>query len=350
VNKFLNEIEEQPMALKDTLSWFKGGEGRESLIRVVTLWETGQFDQIVFTGMGSSYFISCAATSLLIPQNINCFAINAGELLHYQFSLITKSTLLVCISQSGESYEVVKILEQLPPGITVVAVCNEAGSTLAKKAQLSLLSKAGKEEMTSTKTFISTYLAVYLLSLTFKGKFDQSSISEIEATIQSVSDLLTNRDQWLSEAVKTVAHVPFVQLVARGPVFAAAQQSALMLMEATRNPASALLGGEFRHGPMEMVKEGFRTVVFAPSGITYHQSIAVAVDVLKFGGNVLLITDTNPPVSNSNLFSIVIPCPNEPLFAILCLIPMQLIVNQWSIEEDNVPGNFTRGAKVTAVE
>ena len=300
--------------------------------------------------MGSSYFISCAATALLNPQKITSFAINAGELLHYQFSLITKSTLLVCISQSGESYEVVKILEQVSSDITVVAITNEAESTLAKKAAISLVSKAGKEDMTSTKTFISTYLVVYLLSLTFGAKFNQTSVSEIESTIQTVSNLLKNRDQWLSEAVKTIAHTPFVQLVARGPVFAAAQQSALMLMEATRNPASALLGGEFRHGPMEMVKEGFRAVVFAPSGITYPQSIAVAADILKFGGKVLLITNQNPPIPDENLFSIVIPCPNESLFAILCLIPMQLIVNQWSIEEENVPGNFTRGAKVTTVE
>ncbi len=350
MNKFLKEIEEQPLALKDTLAWFNQGKGKESLKQVVALWQSGRFDKIIFTGMGSSYFISCAATSLLNPQNITSFAINAGELLHYQFSLITKTTLLVCISQSGESYEVVKILEQVSSDITMVAITNEAESTLAKKADISLVSKAGKEDMTSTKTFISTYLVVYLLSLTFGAKFNQTSVSEIESTIQTVSNLLKNRDQWLSEAVKTIAHTPFVQLVARGPVFAAAQQSALMLMEATRNPASALLGGEFRHGPMEMVKEGFRAVVFAPSGITYHQSITVAADILKFGGKVLLITDQNPPLTDEKLFSIVIPCPNEPLFAILCLIPMQLIVNQWSIEEENVPGNFTMGAKVTAVE
>lgn len=350
MNKFLQEIEEQPQALKETLLWFSEGEGRESLSQVINLWKSGRFDKIIFTGMGSSYFISYAATCLLNPQNITSFAINAGELLHYQFSLITKNTLLVCISQSGESYEVVKILEQLPTSITVVAITNEAESTLAQKAQVALLSKAGKEDMTSTKTFISTYLVSYLLSLAFSGKFDQNSVSEIDTIIQTITDLLENRDQWLTNAVKTIAHTPFVQLVARGSVFASAQQSALMLMEATRNPASGLLGGEFRHGPMEMVKEGFRAVVFAPSGLTYHQSITVAADILKFGGKVLLITDQNPPLKDENIFSIVIPCPNEPLFAILCLIPMQLIVNQWSIEEENIPGNFTRGAKVTAVE
>jgi len=350
MNKFLNEIEEQPDALRETLHFFSDGEGHKSLNRVTMLWKSGIYDKIIFTGMGSSYFIANAATCLLNPQKIASFAINAGELLHYQFSLLNKKTLLVCISQSGESYEVVNILERLPLDVTVIAISNEAGSTLAKKAHVALLSQAGKEDMTSTKTFISTYLVVYLLSLTFGGKFDQNSVPEVESTIQSVSDLLNNRNQWLDEAVRMIAHTPFVQLVARGTTFAAAQQSALMLMEATRNPASALLGGEFRHGPMEMVKEGFRAVVFAPSGITYLQSILAATDILKFGGKVLLISDQDPSVTHHNLFTLVIPCANEPLFGILCLIPMQLIVNQWSMEEENVPGNFTRGAKVTAVE
>ena len=350
MNKFLKEIEEQPGALKETLHYYTEGDGKNSLNRVVTLWQSGQYDKIIFTGMGSSYFISYAATCLLNLQNIKSFAVNAGELLHYQFSLLDKTTLLVCISQSGESFEIVRILEKLSPEVTVIAISNEENSTLVRNANESLLSKAGKEEMTSTKTYISTYLVTYLLSLAFGGKFNDTSISEIEATIQSVSDLLTNRNQWLGDVVKTIAHVPFVQLVGRGPVFATAQQSALMLMEATRNPASALLGGEFRHGPMEMIKQGSRVVVFAPTGTTYSQSIAATTDTLKFGAKVLLITDQVPPIKDDNLFTIVIPCTNEALFAIASVIPMQLIVNQWSIEEKNEPGNFMRGAKVTAIE
>ncbi len=349
MNKFLKEIEEQPQSLADTFAYYEE-QGKETLNQVVSLWQSGKYDKIIFTGMGSSYFISYAATCLLNGSEIKSFAVNAGELLHYQFPLLNKSTLLVCISQSGESYEIVKILGKLSPEITVVAICNEADSTLAKKARVSLLSKAGKEEMTSTKTFISTYLVTYLLSLALTGKFNGSSFAEIEATIQAVSGLLDNRDQWLDGAVNTIAHSPFVQLVGRGPVFASVQQSALMLMEATRNPASALLGGEFRHGPMEMIKPGSRVVVFAPSGTTYLQSMSATRDVLKFGGKVLLITDQVPAIEDDNLFTIVIPCTNEPLFAITSVIPMQLIVNQWSIEEENKPGDFTRGAKVTSIE
>jgi glutamine---fructose-6-phosphate transaminase (isomerizing) len=351
MNKFLIEIEEQPFALKETLSYYQKSIGIESLNKVIALWKTGRYDKILFTGMGSSYFISYAATCLFANvNNIPSFAINAGELLHYQPSLINSSTLLVCISQSGESFEIVKILDQLPLKITVIAICNEANSTLARKANVTLLSKAGKEEMTSTKTFISTYLVTYIMSLALVGKFNQAVISEIEKTIDIVSDLLKNREKWLEESVKTIAHAPFVQLVGRGPVFATVQQCALMLMEATRNPASALLGGEFRHGPMEMIKDGSRVVIFAPSGTTYVQSITATNDVLKFGAKVLLITDQTPSFENENLYTIEIPKVNEVLFVITSIIPMQLIVNQWSLEDKNEPGNFTRGAKITAIE
>jgi glutamine---fructose-6-phosphate transaminase (isomerizing) len=349
MNKFLKEIEEQPRALADTISYYEG-QGKDKLNQVNILWQSGKYDQMIFTGMGSSYFISYAATCLFNDQKISSFAINAGELLHYQFSLLNKKTLLVCISQSGESYEIVKILEKLSPDVTVVCICNEADSTLAKKTKVALLSKAGKEDMTSTKTFISTYLVTYLLSLAMDGKLNEVSFSEIRSVVQAVENMLSTRDQWLDGAVKTIGHTPFVQLVGRGPVFATVQQCALMFMEATRNPASALLGGEFRHGPMEMVKDGFRAVIFAPSGTTYSQSSIIATDILKYGGKVLLITDQLSPIQNENLYIVQVPRINEPLFAITSAIPLQLIVNQRSIEEENVPGNFTRGAKVTAIE
>lgn len=350
MNKFLQEIEEQPEALTQTLNYFTEGPGKDSLKNIQSIWNTGNYNQILFTGMGSSYFISYAATCMLNKSGITSFSINAGELLHYQFSLVNPKTMLVCISQSGESYEIVRILEMLPEGVTCIGICNEADSTLAKKTKEVLLCKAGKEDMTSTKTFTSTYLATYILARSLAGTFDDKSIIEIKGAIKVVAGLITHNDEWLNDAICTIAHVPFVQLIGRGSVYATVSQCALMFMEATRNPASSLYGGEFRHGPMEMVKEGFRAVVFAPKGATYEQSIIVTKDILKFGGKVLLITDETPAIKDNNLFSIVIPCANEELFAIPSVIPLQLIVNQWATESGNEPGYFTRGAKVTVIE
>jgi len=350
MSEFLKEIREQPVALRDTLHYYLQGDGAEKLKSVVDLWNIGKYDKIIFTGMGSSYFISYAATCLFNKHGITSFAINAGELLHYQFSLLNSKSLLVCISQSGESFEIVNLIQKLSKDVTIISVCNEEKSFLAEYTEISLLSKAGKEEMTSTKTFVSSYLVIYFLSLALVGKFDDKIVHKIEKMIYVVDYLINHCDQWLPDSMTLLAHAPFIQLIGRGSVYATAKQSALMFMEATGTPSSGILGGEFRHGPMEMVKEGFKAIVFAPSGGTYTQSISMAKDISKYGGKVIFITNKAPIFNDRNIFNIIIPFLESDLFAIPAVVPLQLIVNQWAIENNTIPGVFTRGAKVTVIE
>lgn len=76
-------------------------------------------------------------------------------------------------------------------------------------------------------------------------------------------------------------------------------------MEAAHTPASALLGGEFRHGPLEMVKKGFIAILFAHSqSETYEQSLSLVKDILKYEGKVIFITDSNLVFENDNLCAI----------------------------------------------
>ncbi|WP_321436442.1 SIS domain-containing protein [uncultured Bacteroides sp.] len=350
MSEFLKEIREQPTALRDTLLYYLQGDGAEKLKSVVDIWNTGKYDKIIFTGMGSSFFISYAATCLLNKHSITSFAINAGELLHYQLSLLNSKSLLVCISQSGESFEIVNLIQKLPKDITIISVCNEEKSFLAEHTEISLLSKAGKEDMTSTKTFVSSYLVIYILSLALVREFDDKIVSKIEKMISVVDFLINHSCQWLSDSMTLLAHTPFIQLIGRGPIYATVKQSALMFMEATGTPSSGTLGGEFRHGPMEMVKDGFKAIVFAPSGETYDQSVSMAKDISKYGGKVIFITNISSMFDDKNIFNITIPFLDSDLFAIPAVIPLQLIVNQWALENNIIPGAFTRGAKVTAIE
>lgn len=99
MNQFIKEIQEQPEMLERTLGYYHSREGKERLDAVCTLWTTGDYDKIVLTGMGSSYFVSQAAATMMTAYNIPAFAINAGELLHFQSSVLTERTLLVAISQ-----------------------------------------------------------------------------------------------------------------------------------------------------------------------------------------------------------------------------------------------------------
>lgn len=349
MQSFIQEIQEQPQALLQTLNFYEKSEGKSVLSHIADLWQSGSYTNILLTGMGSSYFIAISAASLLNSYRIPAYALNAGELLHYQTPFIAPQTLLICISQSGESYEVIKVIAKLPSNITILSICNEEDSSLVKLSRYSLLCKAGKEEKTSTKTFITCYQVAYLLAMKLCNKeVDSNPWHELSAIIEN---MVKGDTPWMQKALELINDAPFVQLIGRGPVFAAASQSALMFMEATHTPASALLGGEFRHGPLEMVRKGFIAILFAHSqSETYEQSLSLVKDILKYEGKVIFITDSAEVLENENLCTITLPCPHAELFAIPGIVPVQLLINAWATQQGIIPGEFTHGAKVTSIE
>ncbi len=350
MNKFLKEIFEQPKALEVTLDYYLHGEGQGELEKVSKIWRKGGFKSVLFTGMGSSYFAPYTASCILSSNGISSVNINAGELLHYHLPVLKKDSLLTCISQSGESYEVVKILEKLSSGQTFIGITNEESSTLASRASVTLLSRAGREEMTSTKTYISTLLVLHIYSNLLSGKWNPCTMPELKSVIEAVGSIIDSRDEWLSPVMNFLGHPPFVQIIGRGPSYSSVLQGALMFMEAARNPAAGIFGGEFRHGPLEMSKKGFMAVILAPIGATYDQLIKLANDITTFGGRVVLITNSPAQFTNTNVFPIRIICKDEYLFPVAAIIPLQFIVNQWASDEGHEPGNFLMGAKVTTTE
>jgi glucosamine--fructose-6-phosphate aminotransferase (isomerizing) len=158
MNKFLKEILEQPLVVENLPGFYYNPEGGDLLKRVKGILNNNRIAQIIFTGMGSSYFVSGAASTLFNELNLLSFAINTSELLHYNLKLFERETFLVCISQSGESFEIKEILKNIPSKVHCVGIVNEEQSTLARKAEVALPCHGGMEEMTSTKTYILTTL------------------------------------------------------------------------------------------------------------------------------------------------------------------------------------------------
>lgn len=111
--QFFQEIQEQPQALLQTANFYKSVEGKSVLSQISELWCSGKYRNILLTGMGSSYFIANATASLLNSYKIPAYALNTGELLHYQISLISLEALIICISQSEKSYEVIKLIKKI---------------------------------------------------------------------------------------------------------------------------------------------------------------------------------------------------------------------------------------------
>ena len=347
-NKFLEEIEEQPLALQNTISYYKDGEGSNVLNHVSDLWHSGKYDKIIFTGMGSSYFISQSTASMLAAQGVPAFALSASELLHYQYPIVQPNTLLICISQSGESYEVVQLINLLPANITIVAICNEEKSSLVARANYTLLSVAGKEDMTSTKTFTSSMLVAYLLVHAIIGDQVQTLISSLP---DATSLLLEESDAVIEKVRPFFEGCQSLLFIGRGTDIAVALQSALMFMEATNTFASAMLGGEFRHGLLEMVAKNFRGVIFSNShSETYPAMVRLVDNILKFDGKVVFVTDKKSGIRHDNLFEIEIEGEDPDMWSILSVIPIQMMVIDWAKMKGMTPGEFSHGGKVTVIE
>ena len=350
MNRFKKEIFEQPDVIENVLGFYWSREGINSLSKVKDIIDSRKISRVVFTGIGSSYFISYSTSILFNEINIPSFVVNASELLHYNSSLLRPNTLLVCLSQSGESYEIREILKNLPEGVRCVGIVNEENSTLAKRADVTLFCKGGKEEMTSTKTFVATILVSYILGCYLSGKWTREIFDTIKKLAANVKLSLARYDGGITDAINFLGNISTLQIIARGPSYATASQCALMFEEAAKIPATGTLGGEFRHGPMEIVGEGFKAILFASQGRTFTQSIKMAEDIVDFGGKVLLITNKKIPYSRQNLMQLFVDEPDEYLFPILSIIPIQLFVDSYAKLGGFEAGNFSRGAKVTTIE
>jgi len=341
---------EQPLAIENLLDFYTGQEGEMLIGKVKKIINDNRFEQFIFTGMGSSYFISHAASILFNELKMNSFAINTSELLHYNLSLLSQKTLLICISQSGESFEIKEIVINLPANVHCIGIVNDEQSILAKKAEVTLPCKAGVEEMTSTKTFTGTSLVSFVLGWYLSGKWNKEKIKQISTLADGFKKSLLNHQTSAAEMLSFIGYLPTIQIIARGPSFSAASQSALMFKEALHIPATGILGGEFRHGPMEMVSEGFKAILFAAKGRTYPQSIKMAEDIARFGGKVLLITNENNNPPKRNILHIFIDEPDEYLFSVHGVVPVQLFIDLYAKSNGFEAGSFSRGTKVTLDE
>lgn len=349
MNRFLTEILDQPKSFEATLDFYCSSEGENRLKKIKSLFEGCDPKQIIFTGMGSSYSASYAAACLFNSLGIHSYAINASELLYYHVSLITKKTLIVCISQSGESYEIVKFIEMLPKEIYCIGITNEDNSSLSKKANFSLLSCAGKEEMPSTKTYTTIILVISILGWYLAGKWNHDKIELLKGLISNTKKLLSKYEVTIEKEYNFLGDIDFIQFIGCGFLYATAIQSELMFKEAVKLPAAGTSGGEFRHGPIEMIKPGIKSILFIAEGNTYTQCIRMADDIVKFGGKVLIITNKNPGLSNENIRVITIEERDEYLFLIPSIIQVQLMINHLASAKGFELGNI-HSRKITSTE
>lgn len=307
---------------------------------------------VVFTGMGSSMFAAYAAQAFLTALGIRAIVWETAELLHHHLKFLGPDTLLVAVSQSGETVEITRLLDSLSKKVSIVAVANVEASTLARRGNLLLPMMAGRQRTVSTKTYMCSVAVLMYLAFAIARKPHQPLTQTLIQAIEAQERILVLHGVCTPPTVEFFDDPPYVALMSRGADLASVYQGALMLKEVARLGAEPISAAQFRHGPIEIISPTHRYVIFARQGRgskTGRFLINLAEDIRSYGGRVLLLTDL-PFENRTNVRLIRVGSLRLGLGTLIDTLHIQLLAHDLAVRANRDPGKFWIAEGVTHVE
>jgi glutamine---fructose-6-phosphate transaminase (isomerizing) len=336
---YLYDLLFQPEALQSTLDSLSN---LPPLTAFFNLLKSGKYRRVILTGMGSSFHGLYPLQLRLFALPMGILRLETAELIHDARTLIDPSNLIIAVSQSGQSVEVVQLLELTDKQVDVIGVTNTPGSALAEKSSTTILTCAGEEATVSCKTYISALAALTWLGDQLLGEATHfpallqvpDKVAEYWSSWQDSVDILSQR----------LARVQHLFLLGRGDSVAAACAGALIIKEAARFGAEGMHSAAFRHGPLELISPSTFAIVYQGSGDASALNAKMVQDIRNAGGNSEMVKmgEGSPPFNLPTS-----PASTLPILEILTAQMVSLALAQNSGFE---AGRFVHASKVTTTE
>ena len=267
------EIFEQPRALGDALLGRHTPEGLLQLDEVrITESELREIDKIVIIGCGTANYAGLVAKYAIEHwTRIPCEVELAHEF-RYRDPILTRSTLVVAISQSGETADTLMAIRYAREQRSkVLAICNTNGSTIPRESDAVIYTHAGPEiGVASTKGFLTQLMACYLLGLYFAQVRGTKYGDEISAVVEELAKMpahvqrLLDGSEQIYELARRYAGSRSVLFLGRHAGFPVALEGALKLKELAYIHAEGFAAGELKHGPIALIEEGLPVFCVVP--------------------------------------------------------------------------------------
>ncbi|HZI19121.1 MAG TPA: glutamine--fructose-6-phosphate transaminase (isomerizing) [Pyrinomonadaceae bacterium] len=339
----LKEIYEQPRAVRDTV------QGRVSLDtgRVyldemnITPQEFKQFDRVMVAACGTSWHAGLAGKYMIEQLARLPVEVDYASEFRYRDPVVDERTLLVVISQSGETADTIAALREAKErGAKVLAVCNVQGSMITRESDGTILTHAGPEiGVASTKAFTSQMVALYLFALhlgqlrgVLSGEEARRHAQELAELPVKIEHLLSDSDE-LEELAREFHRATDFLYLGRGINFPVALEGALKLKEISYIHAEGYPAGEMKHGPNALIDERLPVVVIntreegdRASELRYEKTHSNIVEVKAREGRVIsVLTEGDRMSAEVSDHVIEIPPSSDLLSPILSVIPLQLL-------------------------
>ncbi len=327
------EIFEQPRAIADTLEGVEGivpelfGDGAHRVFKDI--------DSVLILACGTSYYAGCTAKYWLesiakIPTQVEV----ASEY-RYRDSVPNAKTLVVTITQSGETADTLAALKHARSlGMQhTLTVCNVATSAMVRECKLAYITRAGVEiGVASTKAFTTQLAGLFLLTLALarqRGRLDDAAeaahlkaLRHLPSALQAVLALEPQVIAWAEDFARK-EHALFL---GRGLHYPVALEGALKLKEISYIHAEAYPAGELKHGPLALVTSAMPVVTVAPNDALLEKLKSNLQEVRARGGELFVFADADTRIESSEGVRVIrMPEHYGPLSPLLHVVPLQLL-------------------------
>lgn len=357
----MKEIHDQPRVLEDTLRGRLGLEDGEALLPEIgeLLGRAKEIERIQLVACGTAWH-ACLVGKFFLESlaGIPCEVDYASEF-RYREQLRDKKTLVIAVSQSGETLDTLGAVELANQKSPTLAVCNVVGSSISRKSNHVLYTHAGPEiSVASTKAFTTQLVTLQLLALALgKARGVLSSAAGREAV-----EALTLLPAALDQAMKTEAAVALIAkkfnqardflFLGRGLCYPIALEGALKLKEISYIHAEGYPAGEMKHGPIALIDEQMPVVmVMQRSKLLFEKTLSNLKEVEARGGRVIVVSDAQIPADLAKVAEGVVEVPyiSELLTPLLLNIPLQFLAYHVAVlngTDVDLPRNLAKSVTV----
>ena len=294
MNGFINEVCTQGELLKKVTSYYRT-DGKTLIETVAEEFQTKGMDRVILSGMGSSLYAMDSVLSYLTGHGIPALSFSAFELSRFQFGQIDEKTLVIAVSQSGNSAEVVELVEKAKKITTVVGIYNNEGSKLSEMSDIALPICAEKEVSITSKTYELTMLILNILAHRLTGELDDSFWQEIEQLTQWACDWLENWEDNSRPMYEFAQNIELFDLLANDTSLATARQLSLAYREGLHNCTAVWECADYAHGQYHSAKmaEKYLAQMFFPVFEDDTKEMKMFRFILDHGGKVMLYTTSD---------------------------------------------------------
>lgn len=355
----LKEIFEQPAALKNAMRGRIADDGSSALFGGLNMSarELRHIDRVVFVGCGTAWH-ACLVAEHLIEQYARIpVEVEYASEFRYRNAPLDKNTLVVAISQSGETIDTLAALREAKrKGYRTLSINNSVGSTIARECDGGIYQHAGPEiGVASTKAFTSQLMICSLVAL-YLGRIRDLSFESGVQIVEALKELPDQVEQVLNkcEELKTIAkkYAKYEDclFLGRQLMFPIALEGALKLKEISYIHAEGYPAAEMKHGPIALISEQCPSVFLATSGEILNKSLANMEEVKARKGPIVCIASEDcdiPEGKADDLF--LVPSCHDIVKPILMSIPVQLLSYYIALERGcdvDKPRNLAKSVTV----